>query len=136
MPDRSFTPAVPRRTYFLRALRRRCPACGGGPIFTRWVRIKESCPHCHLLLDRKEDGYALGGFWLNLLFAEGVTASLFVGTLLATWPSPPWTLLQYGLPALALLTPIVFYPFAKMLFLALDLSVRPAERHEHRAPGG
>lgn len=125
-------PPLPGRwTLFGRALRRRCPVCGGGPLFHQWVRIRDRCPSCHLALNRKEDGYSLGGFWLNLLFAEGVTATLFIGTLLLTWPSPPWTLLQYGLPALALLTPLIFYPFAKILFLALDLSVRPSEHHEH-----
>ena len=78
----------------------------------------------HLLLDRREPGYLLGGLWLNLLFAESVTASLFVGTLIFTWPNPPWDILKVLLPVLALLTPVFFYPFSKVLFLALDLSFR------------
>jgi hypothetical protein len=86
------------------------------------------------VLDRKESGYSLGGFWLNMLFAEGTTAILLVVTLVATWPHPPWTLLQYGLPALALLTPVLFYPFSKTVFLALDLAVRPASREETLPP--
>jgi hypothetical protein len=93
--------------------------------------MKDTCPSCGLILNRKESGYSLGGFWLNLLFAEGITALLFVTTLVKTWPDPPWTLLQYGLPGLALLTPVLFYPFAKTLFLAIDLAVRPAARGEH-----
>jgi hypothetical protein len=92
--------------------------------------MEPRCPACGLVLDRKESGYALGGFWLNMLFAEGTTALLFITTLVVTWPNPPWNLLQYGLPALALLTPILFYPFSKTLFLALDLAVRPASREE------
>lgn len=115
---------------FGRALRRSCPNCGGRPIFRKWVRMEPRCPSCGLVLDRKESGYALGGFWLNMLFAEGTTALLFITTLVVTWPSPPWNLLQYGLPALALLTPILFYPFSRTLFLALDLAVRPASREE------
>ena len=87
--------------------------------------MKDQCPSCRLVLNRKESGYSLGGFWLNLLFAEGITAALFVTTLVKTWPNPPWTLLQYGLPILALVTPIIFYPFSKTLFLAIDLAVRP-----------
>jgi len=117
-------------TLFLRAIRLRCPACGGRPIFRKWTEMVESCPSCGLALNRKESGYSLGGFWLNLLFAEFVTITLFIVTLLRTWPNPPWTLLQYGLPALALLTPVLFYPFSKTLFLALDLAVRPASREE------
>ncbi len=121
-------PSVP--TLFGRALRRRCPNCGGGPLFTRWIRMASRCPSCGLALDRQESGYSLGGFWLNLLFAEGTTVTLFVFTLLMTWPDPPWTVLQYGLPTLALLTPVLFYPFSKTLFLALDLVVRPASQHD------
>ena len=109
---------------FLRALRLRCPRCGGKKIFRRWALLADTCPTCHLLLDRREPGYLLGGLWLNLLFAESVTASLFVGTLIFTWPNPPWDLLKILLPTLALLTPVFFYPFSKVLFLALDLSFR------------
>jgi len=121
-------PSIP--TLFARALRRRCPSCGGGPIFTSWTRMAERCPQCGLVLTRKESGYSLGGFWLNMLFAEGLTIALFIGTLVKTWPDPPWTLLQYGLPIMALVSPIVFYPFSKTLFLALDLAVRPASHDE------
>lgn len=93
--------------------------------------MKDQCPSCGLVLNREESGYSLGGFWLNLLFAEGVTATIFVATLVLTWPTPPWTLLQYGLPLVALLTPVLLYPFSKTLFLAVDLAVRPAARGEH-----
>ena len=117
---------------FARALTLRCPACGGGPIFTRWTRMAERCPSCNLAMARKESGYSLGGFWLNMLFAEGTTITLFIVTLLVTWPDPPWALLQYGLPLFALLTPLLFYPFSKTLFLALDLAVRPAS-HDDRS---
>jgi len=86
--------------------------------------MEHECPSCGLVLQRREDGYTLGGLWLNLLFAELVTATIFLTTLIWTWPDPPWELLKIGLPALALLTPILFYPFSKTLFLALDLSVR------------
>jgi hypothetical protein len=65
--------------FFWRAIRLRCPNCGGGPIF---------------------------------------------------WPSPPWTLLQYGGIALMVLAPFVFYPFSKTLFLAFDLLFRPPTRDE------
>jgi uncharacterized protein (DUF983 family) len=119
------------RTLLGRAIRRRCPSCGGHPIFDGWLHMKDQCPSCGLVLNRKESGYSLGGFWLNLLFAEGVTAVIFVTTLVRTWPDPPWTLLQYGLPLLALLTPVLFYPFSKTLFLAIDLAVRPAAHEEH-----
>jgi uncharacterized protein (DUF983 family) len=92
--------------------------------------MAERCPRCNLALTRKESGYSLGGFWLNMLFAEGTTILLFLVTLVVTWPDPPWTVLQYGLPVLALVSPLAFFPFSKTLFLALDLAVRPVSPDE------
>jgi hypothetical protein len=48
----------------------------------------------------------------------------------ATWPSPPWQLLQYGGIILMILAPVLFFPFSKTLFLAFDLLFRPATRDE------
>lgn len=112
------------RTIFGRALRRRCPACGSPGIFTGWARMAHECPSCGMVLQRREDGYTLGGLWLNLLFAELVTTTTFAIVLIRTWPAPPWDLLKFWLPVMALCTPVLFYPFSKTLFLALDLSVR------------
>jgi hypothetical protein len=47
--------------------------------------------------------------------------------LLATWPDPPWTLIITAAVAQTVLTPIVFYPFSKALWLAIDLMFRPAK---------
>ena len=113
-------------TLFARAMVRRCPNCGGGPIFDGWFRMREHCPRCGLHLHRGEEGYQVGAYMFNIIAAELVFAALFVAILLATWPDPPWDLLLYGGRALMIVAPIVFYPFAKTLFLAFDLVFRPA----------
>ena len=46
--------------------------------------------------------------------------------LVATWPDPPWTSLIVMGVVQMVLTPILFYPFAKALWLAFDLVFRPA----------
>jgi uncharacterized protein (DUF983 family) len=108
-----------------RALRLRCPACGGRDIWSSYLRIRERCPHCGLLLERGESGYIVGAASFNIIVAELSFMGVFVGVLLATWPSPPWALLQWGGLALMLVMPIVFYPFSKTTFLAFDLAFRP-----------
>jgi hypothetical protein len=57
-----------------------------------------------------------------------------VGIILLTWPSPPWTLLEYGGIALMVIAPFVFFPFSKTLFLAFDLLFRPATPDELTDP--
>ena len=66
----------------------------------------------------------------NIIAAELVFAAIFLAILVATWPTPPWDLLQYGGIGLMVLAPVVFFPFSKTLFLAFDLLFRPASPDE------
>ena len=52
-----------------------------------------------------------------------------------TWPDPPWTLLQYGAPLLMALSPLLLYPFSKLLFVAIDLAMHPAAAPDARVHG-
>src|SRR4029078_12101691 len=128
-------------------MRRRCPHCGGGPIFTRWSRLLPVCPVCGLGLERGERGYWRGALLFNLLHSGWVGACFFnlmateavfslwvVGFLLGTWPNPPWGLFQVTTIMLMVIFPCVFFPFSKTLFLPFDLLVRPPEPHEFDAP--
>jgi uncharacterized protein (DUF983 family) len=122
------TPLQPgKRVMFGRALRRRCPICGGGPLFAGWFRMKDHCPSCGMRTRRGEDGYTLGALWFNLFLAELITVTSFVTTLIRTWPSPPWEMLQVVGPVEAIVMPLLVWPFARTLFLAFDLSFRPLE---------
>ena len=112
-------------TYGWRALRRRCPNCGGSDLWTGWLRMRPVCPTCGLHLERNEQGYIVGAYMFNIIAAELVFGAVFVAVLLATWPDPPWTVLQVGGGVLMLTMPLLFYPFSKTLFLAFDLLFRP-----------
>jgi uncharacterized protein (DUF983 family) len=48
------TPAVrtPIRTALMRGLRRRCPRCGEGALFQRFLKTHERCSECGLLYQR------------------------------------------------------------------------------------
>ncbi len=112
-------------TLLFRGARLRCPHCGGGPLFTRWLIMRESCPGCHLILDRGEVDYFLGGYTVNFIVAELLIVLGGAAAIVFTWPEVPWTLITWGLVVLMILAPIFFYPFAKMLWLAVDLVFRP-----------
>jgi len=111
--------------HFTRALRLRCPHCGGGPIFVTWSRLVPNCPVCGLGLERGEEGYWLGAYFFNLMAVETVFSVWLVGFLLWTWPSPPWEFFRLATIVLMLVVPFAFFPFSKTLFLAFDLLVRP-----------
>jgi uncharacterized protein (DUF983 family) len=116
-----------------RAMMRRCPNCGSGNIFTGWFHLRHECPTCGLVLEREEQGYVVGSYMFNIVAAELLFAAIFIAVLLATWPTPPWKLLQYGGAVLMILSPVFFYPFSKTLFLAFDLIFRPVRTDDPRS---
>ena len=120
---------------YLRALRLRCPACGGGPAFVSWFRMCPNCPGCGLHFDREpEGGYWVGSYSLNLFATELAFAVGFVGALVLTWPDPPWRALVWWNLALMIAFPMVFFPWSKTLFIAIDLTFRPREPDDYRQP--
>jgi uncharacterized protein (DUF983 family) len=117
---------------FWRAARLRCPNCGGGPLFSYWVRMREYCPVCGLRLERGEAGYQVGAYMFNIVAAELIFAAIFLGVLVYTWPTPPWDELLYGGVAIMIAAPFMFYPFSQTLFLAFDLIFRPPAPEDFR----
>ena len=124
------TPQVPHTSHraialLSRALRLRCPHCGGGPVFVTWSHLVPNCPVCGLGFERGEQGYWLGAYFFNLMAVETVFSVWVVGFLLWTWPNPPWELFQATTIALMLVVPVAFFPYSKTLFLAFDLWCAP-----------
>ncbi len=122
MPNASLPSPHARIT---RALRLRCPACGGRGILASWLRLAERCPHCAFRPDRGEPDHFLGGYVVNLGIAEAVAAILWVVLLTVTWPDPSWVLMQWAAAVLVVLTPVLLYPVTRLLFLAVDLIAQP-----------
>jgi uncharacterized protein (DUF983 family) len=132
-------PAAPHRprritAVFTRALRLRCPHCGGGPIFVTWSHLVPNCPVCGLGLERGEHGYWLGAYFFKLMAMETVFTVWFVGFLLWTWPDPPWRLFQASTIALMVIVPVALFPYSKTVFLAFDLLVRPPTEEDFILP--
>ena len=119
-----------------RALRLRCPVCGRGRLQRTWFALVPRCTACGFSFERDErEDYWLGAYLLNFIVTEVVFAAIVLVVLLATWPEPAWSLLIWLGVVQMVLTPIVFYPFAKALWLAGDLLFRPptADDFEARA---
>lgn len=138
MPDNPAGGAIRRPTMtsmtvwrmLWRAMRLRCPHCGGGPVIATWFRLKDNCPRCGLHLERGENDYFLGAYMISLIAMECVFALGFLAVLLVTWPDPPWDLIQWGGGVVLFVSVIGSYPFAKTLWLAFDLMFRPVASAE------
>lgn len=108
-------------TTFGRAIRRRCPYCGASGVFDGWS-LKPRCPACNTLYEY-EDGYFLGSYVVNLGVTELITVGIVVW-LIAGTDLGVLEMQIYGV-ALAVLLPILFYPLALLLWVALDISIHP-----------
>lgn len=87
--------------------------------------MRPICPGCQLILDRGEADYFLGGYTVNFVVAELLIVLGGALSIVLTWPDVPWSLITWALILLMILAPVVFYPFAKTLWLAIDLIFRP-----------
>jgi uncharacterized protein (DUF983 family) len=116
---------------FGRALRLRCPSCGGRGLFASWFRMRERCPSCGLALERGErSDYWLGAMMFNLVVAELLFVAVLLAILIISWPHVPWDFLQFGGVALMVVFPVLLYPLSKTIWLAFDLAFRPVGRED------
>jgi uncharacterized protein (DUF983 family) len=119
-----------------RALRLRCPNCGRAPVLAPWRvgrpwgAVRTRCEACRFRFERSDDRYFGGAMLVNLLIAELLFALGFVAAILLTWPDVPWDALTYGGAAGMLLVPLLFYPVSKVLWLTVDVLVRPVTSEE------
>jgi uncharacterized protein (DUF983 family) len=120
---------------FGRAFLLRCPNCGKGPVLQHWFKLRVKCGTCGLRLQRGEHDSFTGSMFI-LFTLVGLVGYLILAVTLAATETTPWDLLQYGLPALAVVLLLVLFPFSKLLWLAFDLTLRPVTPEElawHRA---
>ena len=114
-----------------RGLRRRCPRCGSGGLFRGWFHMVEVCPRCgHRFEAGAHEGFFLGALTINLAVTEGALLLLLLvyivvlasgGGGVAIWP-----VVAAG-GVLAVTLPIVFYPFARTIWAAVDLALHSME---------
>lgn len=111
-----------------RAALLRCPRCGGRGIWLSWFRMKPACPTCGQAFDRGESSdFWIGAYLINLVVAELSAIVIAVVMWLVLGSRVSFNVLWGASMALAVLMPLVFYPFSRDLWLAFDLHFRPSE---------
>jgi len=109
-----------------RGLRRRCPVCGQNKLFRRWIAMADDCPRCGLTFQRVP-GQWLGSWFLNVCLAQVLVIGIVLGGSIVAYPDPPLLLLGLVGGAVTVLFPIWFFPYSRMIWVAIDLAMRPLE---------
>lgn len=92
-----------------------CPACGGGKLFSRYLKQVEACGICgeHYGHVRADDGPA----WLTIVLVGHILAPILLMVIPdSTWPD--WVSMMVW-PGFALALSLVILPRAKGLFIGL-----------------
>lgn len=114
---------------FRRGLVRHCPICGSGHLFDGYFKLPARCPRCGLAFQRLEGQWS-GDIGINTVVTFGLLyVTLMIGVL-AFWGRVNVGALAALGAMIVLVFPVLFVPFAKTLWLAMDLMMRPVEPDE------
>ena len=93
--------------------------------------MKERCPTCGYLFER-EPGFFVGAYLINFSIVEGFLFVLIMGFVLWKSGHPDAGVLGFSIVGVAIgvVGPIVFYPFSRTIWSALDLVMTPLEVKE------
>jgi uncharacterized protein (DUF983 family) len=117
---------VIRRFWMLlgRALRLRCPLCGQGRLFRRWLLMHERCSHCGVKFER-EPGFFLGSIYINYGLTALIVAIAYPVLLFNKLAAERHLLI--GALVFVVLFPLLLFPWARSLWLGFDQWHDPRE---------
>jgi uncharacterized protein (DUF983 family) len=118
-----------------RGLLRRCPNCGDqrawfGRGLRGWFSRGSHCRTCGLQWDRDTNGHELGAHTVNLILIGGLVTLGITAGIIATAPDIEVGLLIAILVTIAILGPIIAFPFGYTIWMAIDLAARPPQPDE------
>lgn len=85
-------------TILARGVRRRCPACGGTPIFERWNELRESCGRCGCAIRARE-----ADTWIFMYVSLAAITGVFLAVMFLMPPADEkrWRFLLTAAAAIA-----------------------------------
>lgn len=115
----------PFMTGFLRGLRHRCPECGEGHLFSRYLKIAPTCDACghDLGAYKADDGPA---YFTILLVGHLIVAPMFFFPFM--WEASPWLIVPGALLGLTMVI-LLLLPRIKGAFVGALWSIRPDPAH-------
>ncbi len=114
-----YTFPTSRSTFLWRGITHACPRCGCRKTHTKYFSIREHCPVCQLKFE-KEHGYWTGAIAINFIMTGAIIIVGLALGLILTAPDIAVAPLMALLLPLAIVLPIVFYPFTYTVWMAID----------------
>ncbi|RZJ46151.1 MAG: DUF983 domain-containing protein [Brevundimonas sp.] len=104
----------------------RCPHCGQGPLYSRFLKVVDRCAVCGFDFSRLNTGDGAAIFIMQIAGGIVVFSALFA---MIAWNPPIWLLLLIALPLVAGLSIGLMQP-GKGVMIALQMRDKPGQ-HDH-----
>lgn len=119
--------AISTSKALLRGILLRCPQCGQGKLFRKYLSPVETCAHCtNPIADlRADDGPA----WLTILLVGHIIAPMFIYAV--RHPSLPDWLVMTGLLASVTVLVALLLPLSKGAFIGMLWKIREDRKNEN-----
>lgn len=95
----------------------KCPMCRQGKLFATWIRMEKQCGNCGFQFER-DPGYFLGSTYINYGLTTLLTTWTYIVLRFGAGVDRRW--LISGLAAFCVIFPLVFFRFARSLWLSFD----------------
>ncbi|MEO8336380.1 MAG: DUF983 domain-containing protein [bacterium] len=113
-----------------RAIRLKCPNCGKGRVLSGFNSVHHHCSACGFRFCRSDDDYFSGAMFFGMMIGETLAVLTIGAAIWITYPNIPWDFLQYAIPVVLLGVMIALFPVSRVVWLAIDVMLRPVEPSE------
>ena len=94
--------------------------------------VRERCSACGFRYARSDRNYFFGAMFFGVMMGELLFALTFGAIIVAKWPDVPWGVMQWALPLGVVIAAPVFIPLSKLVWVSVDVFVRPVTGDELR----
>jgi hypothetical protein len=97
----------------------------------RWTGvILRRCRSCNFRFERSDESYFSGAMFFGLLMGEFVYGVALLVIVMTMSPNVPWDTLMWAGPLGVLLVMILIIPVSRVVWLSVDVLVRPVQPDE------
>lgn len=92
--------------------------------------VHHRCQECNFRFERSDENYFSGAMFFGLLMGEFLFGIVLLITVVSMWPNVPWDTMTWAIPLGVLLVMVFLIPVSRVVWLAVDIFVRPVQPHE------
>jgi hypothetical protein len=96
--------------------------------------MESTCPRCGHRFHR-EPGHWCGSWFLNLCLAQLVAVVYLIIAVGISWPDSPDLVVAVAGLVVTLAASLLFFPYSRTIWCAIDLAMKPLDFTEDVAPG-